>query len=125
MDCLDRAAFVIEGTVDDGAQVQGDVRVGKGTRITADCLVRGPVTIGDNCVISGSYIGPYTSIGNTVTVKDSEVEHSVVFSGATIDTTERICNSLIGLNATLVDARRTHPKTAHRLIIGDNSFVEL
>lgn len=125
MDSLDRAAFVGEGTVEEGAQIQGDVAIGKGTRVAADCLVRGPVTIGENCVISGSYVGPYTSIGSGVTVKDSEVEHSIVFSGATIDTSERICSSLIGLNATLVDARRTHPKTAHRLIIGDNSFVEL
>lgn len=125
MDSLDRASFTVEGTVEDGAQIQGNVKIGKGTRVAGDCLIRGPVTIGDNCLISGSYVGPYTSIGNNVTVKDSEVEHSIVFSGATIDTTERICNSLIGLNATLVDARRTHPKTAHRLIVGDNSFVEL
>lgn len=125
MDCLDRSAFAVEGSVEDGAQIQGDVQIGVGTRVTADCLIRGPVTIGDNCVIEGSYIGPYTSIGSDVKVKNSEVEHSVVFAGATIDTAERICNSLIGLNATILDARRTHPKTAHRLIVGDNSFVEL
>lgn len=125
MDCLSSDAFVVEGTIEEGAQLQGDVAIGKGTRVSSDSLIRGPVTIGENCLISGSYIGPYTSVGNDVKVINSELEHSVVFSGATIDTTERICNSLIGLNATLVDARRTHPKTAHRLIIGDNSFVEL
>ncbi len=125
LDCLATDQFVIEGTIEEGAQIQGEVSIGKGTRVTADSLVRGPVTIGENCLISGSYIGPYTSVGNDVKVINSELEHSVVFSGATIDTTERICNSLIGLNTTLVDARRTHPKTAHRLIVGDNSFVEL
>ncbi len=125
MDSLDRASFAVEGTVEEGAQIEGNVLVGKGTHIAADCLVRGPVTIGENCVIEGSYVGPYTSVGDGVTIRNSEVEHSVIFSGATIDASERICNSLVGLNATIVDARRTHPKTAHRLIVGDNSFVEL
>ncbi|MCX6714656.1 MAG: hypothetical protein NTX72_02490 [Candidatus Uhrbacteria bacterium] len=107
------------------AQVQGQVSVGKGTRVSEDTLIRGPVVIGENCEITSSYIGPYTAIGNNVKVCDTEVEHSIIFDGATIDTTRRIVNSLIGTNATLVDVARTHPKTGHRLVIGDNSFVEL
>jgi glucose-1-phosphate thymidylyltransferase len=125
MGSLDRSVFAVEGEVEEGAQIQGDVKVGRGSRIAADCLVRGPVTIGEDCVIEGSYVGPYTSIGDRVRLTNAEVEHSVVFAGATIDTAERVCDSLIGLNATIVDARRAHPKTAHRLIVGDNSFVEL
>jgi len=125
MDDLAREHFCIECDVPQETQIQGLVSIGKNTRISADCLIRGPVVIGENCEITGSYIGPYTAIGNNVKIIETEVEHSVIFDGATIDTTRRIVNSLIGLNATLIDSRRTHPKSGHRLIIGDNSFVEL
>lgn len=125
MDDLAREHYCVDCEVPDGTQIQGMVHIGKGTKISSDCLIRGPVIIGENCDISGSYIGPYTSIGNGSVVKDTEVEHSVIFAGATIDTTRRIVNSLIGLNATLVDSKRSHPRTGHQLLIGDNSFVEL
>jgi len=125
MDDLARDHFCVDCEVPDAAQIQGQVRIGKGTVVGEDVLIRGPVVIGENCKINGSYIGPYTAIGDNVTINDTEVEHSIVFAGATIDTTRRIVNSIIGLNATLIDYQRSHPKTGHRLVVGDNSFVEL
>ncbi|MEK7451758.1 MAG: glucose-1-phosphate thymidylyltransferase [Patescibacteria group bacterium] len=125
MDDLGRESFSMDGEIHEDAQIQGLVRIGKGTRVSADSLIRGPVVIGENCDIVSSYIGPYSAIGNDVKIHSTEVEHSIVFDGATIDTTRRIVNSLIGTHATLVDVTRTHPKTGHRLVIGDNSFVEL
>ncbi len=125
MDDLKREDFCINCEPHEDAQIQGLVSIGEGTQVSADCLIRGPVTIGKNCHIEASFIGPYTAIGDGVTIKDTEVEHSIVFDGATIDTTRRIVNSLIGLNATLVDHKRSHPKTSHRLVVGDNSFIEL
>lgn len=125
MDDTPREEFCIDGKPHEDAQIQGPVAIGEGTTVSADCMIRGPVTIGKNCTIESSYIGPYTAIGDGVRILNTEVEHSIVFEGASIDTTRRIVNSLIGVNAQLVDFRRTHPKTGHRLIIGDNSFVEL
>lgn len=125
MDDLAREHFCVDCDIPEAAQVQGLVKIGKGTVIGEDVLIRGPVVIGENCKISNSYIGPYTAIGDGVTINDTEVEHSIVFAGATIDTTRRIVNSIIGLSATLVDFKRSHPRTGHRLVVGDNSFVEL
>ncbi len=125
MDELSREQFCIECEIPQDVQIQGLVSIGKNTRVSADTLLRGPVVIGDNCEITSSYVGPYTAIGNHVKINQTEIEHSVIFEGATIDTTRRIVNSLIGVNAILVDYRRSHPKSGHRLIIGDNSFVEL
>lgn len=125
LDDMAREHFCVNCDVPEKAQVQGLVHIGNGTVISEDCLIRGPVVIGENCDISGAYIGPYTSIGDNVTIKNTEVEHSIIFSGATIDTTRRVINSLIGIDATLVDVARSHPKTGHRLIVGDNSFIEL
>lgn len=125
MDDMPRAIFRIKSDIPQEARLQGMIQVGENTKISANCLIRGPVIIGDNCDIIDSYIGPYTSIGNNVKIKNTEVEHSIVFDSARIDTTRRIVNSLIGLNATLLDVRRSHPKSGHQLIVGDNSFVEL
>ncbi|MBI4713958.1 glucose-1-phosphate thymidylyltransferase [Candidatus Uhrbacteria bacterium] len=125
MDDLPREHFCCKCELSESVQIQGMVSIGKNTHVNADTLIRGPVVIGENCEITSSYIGPYTAIGNNVKINQTEVEHSIVFDGATIDTTRRIVNSLIGLNATLVDYTRTHPKSGHRLIVGDNSFVEL
>ncbi|KKW31685.1 MAG: Glucose-1-phosphate thymidyltransferase [Candidatus Uhrbacteria bacterium GW2011_GWA2_52_8d] len=125
MDDIPREKYCIECTPHEDAQIQGSVSIGEGTTISADCMIRGPVMIGKHCTIESSYIGPYTAIGDEVKIKDTEVEHSIIFNGAVIDTTRRIVNSLIGVNAQLVDSHRSHPKTGHRLVIGDNSFVEL
>ncbi len=125
MDDLEREDFCVDCDVHEDTQVQGLVSIGEGTRISKDTLIRGPVVIGKNCDIQSSYVGPYTSIGDGVTINHTEVEHSIVFDGARIDTTRRVVNSLIGLNAVLIDYKRTHPKTGHQLIIGDNSIVEL
>ncbi len=125
MDDIARDQFSVECDLHEDTQIQGLVSIGKGSVISHDSLIRGPVVIGENCKINSSYIGPYTAIGDNVTINETEVEHSIIFEGATIDTTRRIVNSLIGLNATLIDFKRSHPKTGHRLIIGDNSIVEL
>lgn len=125
MDDTHRDEYCVDCELHEDTQVQGPVSIGAGTKISPDTLIRGPVVIGENCEITSSYIGPYTSIGNDVKIHHTEVEHSVVFDNASIDTTRRIVNSLIGVNAKLVDAQRTHPKTGHQLIIGDNSLVEL
>lgn len=125
MDDLARETYCMKSVPHEDAQIQGAVSIGEGTSVSADCLIRGPVTIGKNCRIESSYIGPYTAIGDNVTILNAQVEYSILFEGVTIDTTQRIVNSLIGVNAQLVDHHRSHPKTGHRLIIGDNSFVEL
>ncbi|MBT5807663.1 glucose-1-phosphate thymidylyltransferase [Candidatus Uhrbacteria bacterium] len=125
MDDMARDEFCVDCKVHEDTELQGLVSIGEGSTVSKDCLIRGPVVIGKNCTITSSYIGPYTAIGDGVTINHTEVEHSIIFDGASIDTTRRIANSLIGTNASLIDYRRSHPKTGHRLIIGDNSIVEL
>ena len=114
----------IEGEVDPEARIQGKVRIGKGTTISADVLVRGPVVIGENCRIKNAYIGPYSAIGNGVEIENAEIEYSIVFDDADINCSARIVDSLIGQNASIVSAHTTMP-SGHKLIIGDNAQVEL
>lgn len=116
--------MVVEGEVAESAVLHGRVKVGKGTVIGDRVLIRGPVVIGEGCVIKNSYVGPYTAIGNNVEIYNTEIEHSVVFDHVDINCSKRIVDSMIGENATVMSASATLPM-GHRLIIGDNSFVEV
>ena len=114
----------IKGEVSEAAQLRGWVRVGERSRIGDRVVIRGPVIIGDDCVLENCYVGPYTSIGNGVEIYNSEVEHSVVFDRADINCSARLVDSLIGVNATVSAAAATMP-SGHRLIVGDQSQVEV
>ncbi|MFH1430594.1 MAG: glucose-1-phosphate thymidylyltransferase, partial [Candidatus Uhrbacteria bacterium] len=101
-------------SIDPAATIQGRVQIGEGTRIEGCTLIRGPVSIGRNCTIRGSYIGPYTSIGNGVEVMGTEVEHSIVFDEARIVSGKRIVDSIVGFRASVVPTGGVRP-TGHRL----------
>jgi glucose-1-phosphate thymidylyltransferase len=113
-----------EANLAPGVVVQGKVKIEKGTYIGGKSLIRGPVAIGKNCVIEDSYIGPYTSIGNNSKVFKTEIEHSIIFDNVEIKCGKRIVDSLIGHNAVLGSSHDSLP-LGHKLIIGDNSVVEL
>lgn len=104
--------------------IQGRIKIGQGTTLEDNVLIRGPVIIGDNCIIKNSYIGPYTAIGNDVEVYNTELEHSIVFDAADINASTRIVDSIIGYNATISPAHATLP-LGHKLIIGDHTVVEI
>jgi glucose-1-phosphate thymidylyltransferase len=83
------------------------------------------VVIGDRCEIGpNAYIGPYTSIGDHVTLLNTEIENSIVMSGTRIDCGKRVTDSLIGKNVEIIDSNQFAPK-GHKLILGDASKVTL
>ncbi len=96
--------------IDPSAVLQGKVSIGKGTVVGPRALIRGPVVIGENCKIENTYIGPYTAIGNGVEIYNTEIEHSVVFDDVDLNCSERIVDSLIGANATVISAHSTLPR---------------
>lgn len=106
------------------SKIQGKVIIEKGTKIGENVLIRGPVTIGKNCVLENCYIGPYTSIGDQVEIYNAEIEHSIVAAETDINCDTRIVDSLIGMNATIVAVHKTQP-AGHRLILGENSQIEM
>lgn len=112
------------GEVDPQAVVQGAVSIGAGTKIGPGVILRGPAVIGSNCVIEKSYIGPYTSISNGVTITDSEIENSIIFEGVKIACGTRIADSIIGTGAQVISAKSSLP-LGHKLIVGDNSYIEI
>lgn len=118
---LDTLEPANHGFVDSSSEIHGKVVIEKGAEII-NSVVRGPSIIGENTKVINSYIGPFTSIYYDVTIKDSEIEHSIVLEASSIiDLDARIEDSLIGKNVE-VSKSPIKPK-AYRLMLGDNSKV--
>ena len=74
--------------------------------------------------IEDAYVGPYTSIGENVHIRRSEVEHSIILSGSVVeDLGTRMEASLLGRNVKLTRCDGM-PKTL-RLLVGDNCEIEI
>jgi len=112
-----------EGTVEDSATVAADVRIGRNTVVHGRTTVRSPSVIGEDCEIGpNAYIGPYTSIGSNSTIRNSEIENSIVMGGAYIDCGKRIIDSIIGMKVRVVSFENNVPKGL-KLILGDMTSV--
>ena len=112
----------IHGTVDEGTELIGRVVVEPGASVRASRVV-GPVIIGAGTQVSGSYLGPFTSVAAGCSISDSEIEYSIVLEGASIRGVRRIEASLIGHDVEVTPAPEV-PR-AHRLILGDHSKVQI
>ena len=112
-----------DGTVEGECTLEGRVKIGKGTRIV-NSLIRGPVIIGENCVIEDAFVGPFTAIDDNSTLIHSEIEYSIVLAGCSIkNVPSRIDHSLIG-RGVVVDRSKRRPQSL-RLVLGDNSAVTI
>ncbi len=119
---LDALESCMEGVIEN-AELAGKVVVEADARVISS-LVRGPAIIGRGARIENAYVGPFTSIGDGVTLRGSEVEHSIILEGASvIDVGGRIENSLIGRNVSVY--RAASKPRAYNLMLGDRSQVGL
>ncbi|MCW4026534.1 MAG: glucose-1-phosphate thymidylyltransferase [Candidatus Bathyarchaeota archaeon] len=122
---LDGLEAETKGTVESQSSVQGRVVLGSNSFIRSGALLRGPAVIGENSTIEGKvYIGPYTSIGNGVTVRRGEIENSIVMDGCLIDVAERITDSIIGPNTKITQGADSKP-SGRRFVLGESSQVAL
>ena len=104
-------------------EIRGRVSIDRGTKVTVNSVIKGPVVIGRNCVIKDGYIGPYTSIGNNCKIINSEVEDSVVMDSAKLINAGNIVDSIIGRGA-VIEKNKSLPN-GNKFIIGDNSWVRI
>ncbi len=113
----------LNGEMDDASNAQGRVQIGKGTKVVRS-QIRGPVVIGENCLIEDAYIGPFTSIQDGAQVVGSEVEHSILLENSKVlHIGGRMEDSLLGKD---VEVRRDDRKPrAYRFMLGDNSQVNV
>jgi len=120
---LDSMNPAMRGDVDARSSIAGKVVVEQGARIV-NSVVRGPAIIGEGCVIEDSFIGPYTSIGNSTTIRQSEVEYSIILRDCRIlNVGIRLEGSILGNDVEVVEG--TGKPRVHRFMIGDQSRVEV
>jgi glucose-1-phosphate thymidylyltransferase len=119
---LDDLMEQVDGELID-SRVEGRVAIAEGARLER-ATVRGPAIVGRDSRITDAYIGPYTAIGDGVTIEKAELEHSIVLSGSAIaDLEYRIEASLIGKNVRI--GRGPALPKAYRFVVGDNADVQI
>ncbi|MEV7689718.1 glucose-1-phosphate thymidylyltransferase [Streptomyces bungoensis] len=119
---LERLERRIDGTVDDGSEIIGRVRIEAGAEVTGSRIL-GPAVVGAGTVVTGSYVGPFTSIAGDCRIEDSEIEYSIVLRGSSLRGVGRVEASLVGRDVEVTPA--TRKPAAHRLVLGDHSKVRI
>ena len=112
-----------DGEADAESKVEGRVAIEAGATLERS-VVRGPAVIGAGARIVDSYVGPYTSVGSDVRIVGSEVEHSILLAGSSLEgLATRLEASLLGRNVRIARGD-SMPKTL-RLLVGDKSEIKL
>jgi glucose-1-phosphate thymidylyltransferase len=111
----------LEGDVDAGSTLDGTVVVEAGAKVVAS-VVHGPVVIGAGCVVERATLGPDVSLEAGAEVVDSHVWDSILMEGARVEGVEGLTGSILGRNAVV---RHSDVRGAHRVVIGDQSQVEV
>lgn len=119
---LEKIETRIDGEVDAASTIDGRVVVEAGAKIVNSTL-RGPLVVGAGAVVEDSFIGPFSAIGNECRIVHSEVEHSVIMDGSTINDIQRLEDSLIGKDV-LVSRTQVRPR-ALRLMVGDHCQIDV
>ncbi|MEX1142176.1 MAG: glucose-1-phosphate thymidylyltransferase [Thermoleophilaceae bacterium] len=105
------------------SRVEGRVCIEKGARLER-ATVRGPAIIGAGARVTDAYIGPYTAIGDDVSIRNAELEHSIVLAGSSVcDLDSRVEASLIGRNVKI--GRGPVVPRAYRFVVGDNAEISI
>jgi glucose-1-phosphate thymidylyltransferase len=119
---LDDLTERVEGELID-SRVEGRVVIEPGV-VLERATVRGPAIVGAGSRIVDAYIGPYSAIGEHVTIERAEVEYSIVLSGSSIrDLEGRMEASLVGRNVAI--ARSPALPKAYRFVVGDNAEIAI
>ncbi|MFJ9468124.1 glucose-1-phosphate thymidylyltransferase [Streptomyces caniferus] len=119
---LETVEPMVAGDVDESTTIIGRVRIAPGAVVRRSRIV-GPAVIGSGVEITGSYVGPFTSVSDGCRIEDSEIEYSIVLPGSSITGVRRVEASLIGRNVEVTPAPRA--PAAHRLVLGDHSKVQI
>lgn len=111
----------VDGDVDDASTLQGIVVVERGAKVVRS-TIHGPAIVGADSLVEESEIGPNVSLSSGCTVTGSTIEDSIVMEGCKVAGVRGLAGSLLGRN---VEARHSGRERVHRLVVGDQSQVEV
>ena len=109
--------------IDDDAETKNNIVIGKGTNISRDSFITGPVIIGKNCSIGpGVRIGPYVSVGDNCKLQRCEIENSIIMADCTVNAKIDFTSSIIAHGSQIEDS--DVPKK-HQFLLGERSQIKL
>ncbi|HEX6330725.1 MAG TPA: glucose-1-phosphate thymidylyltransferase [Actinomycetota bacterium] len=111
----------VEGEVDEASRLEGLVVVEAGAKVVRSRIV-GPVIVGAGALVEDSELGPDVALSPSCVVTSSAVRDSIVMEGSRIEGMATVSGSILGRNAEL---RRSGTGGVHRLVLGDQSRVEV
>jgi glucose-1-phosphate thymidylyltransferase len=112
----------VDGEVDGQSRLVGRVAVERGAKVSRS-VIRGPAIIGENTIVEDSLIGPDASIYYECAIQGSQIEDSIIMERCRIQDVRPLSQSLLGKD---VEVRRGRSApAAHRLMLGDQSQVEM
>ena len=111
----------VEGEVDGDSRLQGRVVIERDAKVVRS-EIRGPAIVGEGTVVEDSTLGPNVSVSYGCTVSGSRIEDSIVMERCTIAGVRALARSILGRD---VDVRGAEPPGVHRLVVGDQSRLEL
>jgi glucose-1-phosphate thymidylylransferase, long form len=112
-----------DGTVDEKTRVHEPVVIEAGA-VVEDSVLRGPLIIGRDTQVIGSYIGPNTAIDARCRIKGCRIEDSMIMEDTRLEDLHwPIVKSMIGRN---VELRGGHSANgSYSLTLGDHSRIEM
>jgi glucose-1-phosphate thymidylyltransferase len=120
---MDSIGTAEQFVINSGAEVRGNMIIGKNTTISRDSFVTGPVIIGENCVIGPAVrIGPHVSIGNNCSVKNCNIENSIIMADCKMDAKIHLTDSIIAHASEIEDH---HQPKKHQFLLGERSHLQL
>ena len=111
----------VEGEVDPASRLSGNVVVERGAKVVRSELL-GPAIVGEGTLVEGSVVGPNASIAPGCTVVSSRVADSIVMEGCRVLGVRGLEGSILGRD---VEVRGSASPGAHRVVVGDQSRLEL
>jgi glucose-1-phosphate thymidylyltransferase len=123
LDALKPEPIASEVSENDDNRFEGPITIHPTACVMSSVIV-GPVIVGPDALITDSYIGPHTSIGEHVRIEGAEIERSIVLAGASIlHVGGRLVASVVGRDARIF--RDFSMPRALRLQVGDGDEVAL
>lgn len=113
--------FEVLSQLKEDTKLSGNVHVGSKSHLGAGVHLIGPVIIGDNCTLENCSIGPHVTVGAGCKISGAKISESIIFTNCDLQADITIKNTIIGEAAVI----RKGNKKIHRLILGDQTLIEL
>jgi len=127
-DIIDANRLVLESagsgnrfTVGDGGTEAGNVVLGRGTEVSPDSDLSGPLIIGRDCRIGpGVSLGPNVSIGDNCRLEDCSISDSIIMEDCRISLGGEMRDSIVARGSEI-----ERGSSAKRLLLGERSRLRL